>query len=264
MRRSSSALNIQQTIAEFKTCPLDLEEERRIQKEIKKWKDYEDDVDRLKQEMTAVKDNISDVKKDIEDVKGNVTEVKKDIEGIRKNVTEVKRDLEGVKENDTAVKRNLEGIKENVTEVKKDLEDAKENDTAMKRDIEDIKENVTDVKRDVDEFKRRQGTDETRQDRQKKGNIFQRFFERRRYNRMKTKLQGDLIKFYRKRCSSIPLSPLLEEIETPLAGFYVMPDIVAVKQKSLTCHEEERTPIKSLKDLFSTGSGDATRNVFIS
>ncbi|XP_060555466.1 uncharacterized protein LOC132716246 isoform X2 [Ruditapes philippinarum] len=35
-----------------------------------------------------------------------------------------------------------------------------------------------------------------------------------------------------------------------------MPDIVAVKQKSLTCHEEERTPIKSLKDLFSTGSAD--------
>ncbi|XP_060607915.1 uncharacterized protein LOC132760047 [Ruditapes philippinarum] len=73
---------------------------------------------------------------------------------------------------------------------------------------------------------------------------------------MKTKLQGDLIKFYRKRCSSIPLSPLLEEIETPLAGFYVMPDIVAVKQKSLNSNEEERTPIKSLKDLFSTGSGD--------
>ncbi|XP_060583723.1 uncharacterized protein LOC132739908 [Ruditapes philippinarum] len=72
----------------------------------------------------------------------------------------------------------------------------------------------------------------------------------------KQKLQGDLIKFYRKRCSSIPLSPLLEEIETPLAGFYVMPEIVAVKQKSLTCHEEEKTPIKSMKDLFSTGSGD--------
>ncbi|XP_060582404.1 uncharacterized protein LOC132738818 [Ruditapes philippinarum] len=76
------------------------------------------------------------------------------------------------------------------------------------------------------------------------------------YIKRRGELQGDLIKFYRKRCSSIPLSPLLEEIETPLAGFYVMPDIVAVKQKSLTCHEEERTPIKSLKDLFSTGSGD--------
>ncbi|XP_060563017.1 uncharacterized protein LOC132722527 [Ruditapes philippinarum] len=69
-------------------------------------------------------------------------------------------------------------------------------------------------------------------------------------------LQCDMIKFYRKRCSSIPLSPLLEEIETPLAGFFVMPDIVAVQQKSPTCHEEVRKPIRSLKDLFSTGSGD--------
>ncbi|XP_060588806.1 uncharacterized protein LOC132744200 [Ruditapes philippinarum] len=141
MRQSSSALNIQQTIAEFKTCPLDLEEERRIQKEIKKWKDYEDGVDRLKHEMIAVKENASYAKKDLEDVKGNVTGVKKD-----------------VTENDTAVKRNLE----------------------------DIMANVTDVKRDVDEIKRRQGTDETRQDRQKKANIFQRFLERRRYNRRKT------------------------------------------------------------------------------
>ncbi|XP_060551982.1 uncharacterized protein LOC132713410 [Ruditapes philippinarum] len=35
-----------------------------------------------------------------------------------------------------------------------------------------------------------------------------------------------------------------------------MPDIVAVKQKSPNSNEEERTPIKSLKDLFSTGSRD--------
>ncbi|XP_060575348.1 uncharacterized protein LOC132732844 [Ruditapes philippinarum] len=71
----------------------------------------------------------------------------------------------------------------------------------------------------------------------------------------KQKLQGDLIKFYRHRCSSIPLSPLLEEIETPLVGFYLMPDIVAVKQ-SLTCYKEEKIPIGSLKNLFSNGSGD--------
>ncbi|XP_060581723.1 uncharacterized protein LOC132738274 [Ruditapes philippinarum] len=76
------------------------------------------------------------------------------------------------------------------------------------------------------------------------------------YEKAKSELQGDLIKFYRKRCSSIPLSPLLEEMETQLAGFYVMPDIVEVKQKSLTSHGEEKTPIESLKDMFSTGRGD--------
>ncbi|XP_060598650.1 structural maintenance of chromosomes protein 2-like [Ruditapes philippinarum] len=153
VRRSSPALNIQQTISEFKSCPLDLEEERRIQKEIKKWKDYEDDVDRLKQEMTDLKENVTDVKKNIEDVKRNVTEVNKDLGDIKENVTDVKKDLEDVKVNDTAMKRDLEDIKENVTDVKKDLEDEKVNNTAMKRDLEDIKENVTDVKQDLEDVK---------------------------------------------------------------------------------------------------------------
>ncbi|XP_060592842.1 uncharacterized protein LOC132747466 [Ruditapes philippinarum] len=76
------------------------------------------------------------------------------------------------------------------------------------------------------------------------------------YQRQKKELQGFLIKFYKHRCSSMPLSPLLEETETHLAGFYVMPDIVAVKQKSLTCNEEKKIPIESLRDLFSTRSGD--------
>ncbi|XP_060596526.1 uncharacterized protein LOC132750549 [Ruditapes philippinarum] len=65
VRRSSSALNVQQTIAEFKTCPLDLEEERRIQKEIEKWKDYEDEVYRLKD----IKATITDLKRDIDEIK---------------------------------------------------------------------------------------------------------------------------------------------------------------------------------------------------
>ncbi|XP_060588809.1 uncharacterized protein LOC132744207 [Ruditapes philippinarum] len=78
--------------------------------------------------------------------------------------------------------------------------------------------------------------------------------EEEKYQKNKKNLQGDLIKFYRSRRSSIPLSPLLEEIETPLAEFYVMPDIVAVKQKSLISHKEERTPIKSSRDMFSTRS----------
>jgi DNA repair exonuclease SbcCD ATPase subunit len=93
-------LNIQQKIGEFKTCPLDLEEERRIQKEIKKWKDYEDDVDRLKQEMTDVKKNVTDVKKDLEDVKENVTDVekvKKDLEDVKANVTKANRDIDEIK-----------------------------------------------------------------------------------------------------------------------------------------------------------------------
>ncbi|XP_060569378.1 uncharacterized protein LOC132727802 [Ruditapes philippinarum] len=80
-------------------------------------------------------------------------------------------------------------------------------------------------------------------------------FRSRESSSPRYELQGDLIKFYRNRCSSIPLSPLLEDVETPLAGFYVMPDIVAIKQKSPSSEVEEKTPVNSLRDLFSVGSG---------
>ncbi|XP_060587188.1 uncharacterized protein LOC132742740 [Ruditapes philippinarum] len=133
-------------------------------------------------------------------------------------------------------------IKEEMTKVSKSIENA-----ATKEEYNELKNNLSDLEtkmtREKEEKQRLNDEDSSKQ-------------RELECEKASSELQGDLIKFYRKRCSSIPLSPLLEEIETPLAGFYVMPDIVAVKQKSLTCHEEERTPMKSLKDLFSTGSAD--------
>jgi hypothetical protein len=63
VRLSSPTLNIQQTIAGFKVCPLDPEEEKRVKEEIEKWKDQEADVDRLKNEMIRVNKRVSDVEK---------------------------------------------------------------------------------------------------------------------------------------------------------------------------------------------------------
>ena len=51
-------MNIQQTINDFKTCPLDPDEEKRVRKEIEKWKDYEADVDHLKEDMKKVNENV--------------------------------------------------------------------------------------------------------------------------------------------------------------------------------------------------------------
>ncbi|XP_060553396.1 E3 ubiquitin-protein ligase DZIP3-like [Ruditapes philippinarum] len=76
VRLSSPALNIQQKIADFKTCTLDPEEEKRVQEEIKKWKDYEADVDRLKEEMTDVKERVTEVEKNQEEIKRRVAEDK--------------------------------------------------------------------------------------------------------------------------------------------------------------------------------------------
>ncbi|XP_060557461.1 uncharacterized protein LOC132717898 isoform X2 [Ruditapes philippinarum] len=124
----------------------------------------------------------------------------------------------------------------------------------LKADFEVLKETVEDLKT----------KDERRHEHKRKGNIFKRFSEWISYRKMKKELQGDLIKFYRNRCSSIPLSPLVEEVETPLAGFYVMPDLVAIKQsKSFSSDVEEKTPVKSLRDLFSVGSGNQ-REMYLS
>ncbi|XP_060578485.1 uncharacterized protein LOC132735549 [Ruditapes philippinarum] len=134
VRLSSPAVNIQQTIAEFKTIPLDLEEERRIEEEMKKLNDYEAVVKRLLLAMTDVEEYVIDVKKDLEGVKEYVTEVRRGLEDMKENVTDVQK-------------------------VKKDIEDVKENDTAVKRGLKDIEENVTKVKKDLDEIKRRQAAD---------------------------------------------------------------------------------------------------------
>ncbi|XP_060596264.1 E3 ubiquitin-protein ligase DZIP3-like [Ruditapes philippinarum] len=69
VRRSFPALNMQQIIADFKNCPLDPEESKKIQKEVKKWKDYEADVGRLEDEMKEISANVSDVSKKREEIK---------------------------------------------------------------------------------------------------------------------------------------------------------------------------------------------------
>jgi septal ring factor EnvC (AmiA/AmiB activator) len=84
VRRSSPALNIQQAIADFKVCPLDLEEEKRLQEELKRWKDYEADVDRLNEEMKQVQTDVIEVKKDVKEVEAKLTGVEKQLKAIEK------------------------------------------------------------------------------------------------------------------------------------------------------------------------------------
>jgi peptidoglycan hydrolase CwlO-like protein len=82
VRRSSPSLNIQQAIADFKTCPLDPEEEKRLQEEVTRWKDYEADVDRLNEKMKQVQTDVIEVKKDMKEVEAKFTGVEKKLEAI--------------------------------------------------------------------------------------------------------------------------------------------------------------------------------------
>ncbi|XP_060597559.1 E3 ubiquitin-protein ligase DZIP3-like [Ruditapes philippinarum] len=87
VRLSSPALNIQQTFADYKTCPLDPKEEKRVQEEIKKWKDCEADFDRLKEEMTDVKVRVTEEEKNQEEIKRRLDEDKNN-EGVSSMLTE--------------------------------------------------------------------------------------------------------------------------------------------------------------------------------
>ncbi|XP_045214670.2 uncharacterized protein LOC123564853 [Mercenaria mercenaria] len=64
-------------------------------------------------------------------------------------------------------------------------------------------------------------------------------------------LQEDLIVLYRQQYDTLPLSPLMEENDTHLLEFYVMPDINSVEiQRSRGGCKEDRSKVTSLHDMF--------------
>jgi hypothetical protein len=76
-----------------------------------------------------------------------------------------------------------------------------------------------------------------------------------------TGLKNDLIALFKTNYSSVPLSPLVEEYDSPLAGFYVMPEIHM--QTDVFARKKETARVKSFEDLFSSGSKIA-REIYLS
>ncbi|XP_053382095.1 uncharacterized protein LOC123540074 isoform X2 [Mercenaria mercenaria] len=71
------------------------------------------------------------------------------------------------------------------------------------------------------------------------------------YEERKTHLREDLIGLYREEYHTLPLSPLLEENDTPLLEFYVIPDIESVEiQRARGGGKEARSKVTSLHDVF--------------
>ncbi|XP_060605954.1 uncharacterized protein LOC132758354 [Ruditapes philippinarum] len=129
VRRSSSALKIQQTINDFKICSLDPEEEKRVQEEIKKWKDYEADVDQLKEDMTYVKERVTKVEKNQEEIKRQLGEGKleEDMTYVKERVTKVEKNQEEIKRQlgEGKLEEDMTYVKERVTKVEKTQEEIK-------------------------------------------------------------------------------------------------------------------------------------------
>ncbi|XP_053391997.1 uncharacterized protein LOC128554710 [Mercenaria mercenaria] len=66
-----------------------------------------------------------------------------------------------------------------------------------------------------------------------------------------SELKDDLATFYSNRYSTIPLSPLFEEHDTPLVDFYILPEMNFIEKKK-PAGEETKAPVKSLSDLFQS------------
>ncbi|XP_053382041.1 uncharacterized protein LOC123543813 [Mercenaria mercenaria] len=82
-------------------------------------------------------------------------------------------------------------------------------------------------------------------------NLFQRIYGWFTYPKRKEELKDDLIDLYRERHHTLPMSPLMEENDTPLLKFYVMPDIESVEiERARGGGKEIRSKVTSLHDVF--------------
>ncbi|XP_045195955.2 uncharacterized protein LOC123551244 [Mercenaria mercenaria] len=73
------------------------------------------------------------------------------------------------------------------------------------------------------------------------------------YQEIKQKMKSDLLKFNKQHHSTIPLSPLFEENDTALIGFYVFPKMMLTDVQTSMFRgrsKERRTKIESLHDIF--------------
>ncbi|XP_060590403.1 uncharacterized protein LOC132745471 [Ruditapes philippinarum] len=78
---------------------------------------------------------------------------------------------------------------------------------------------------------------------------------------MKELLKDELIRWYNTNQSTVFLSPITDDVPTPLAGFYIMPEIDI--QTYLPGGRKETTRVKSLQDLFTSGRY-SSREIYLS
>ncbi|XP_045156559.2 uncharacterized protein LOC123523037 [Mercenaria mercenaria] len=84
----------------------------------------------------------------------------------------------------------------------------------------------------------------------------------RMYKQMKKDLKTDLIVFYRRQHSTLPLSPLQEENDAPLIDFYVTPTLTVVKPGKAKGKDKKKY-VETYSDIFSNDRGSCL-NIYVS
>ncbi|XP_053379387.1 uncharacterized protein LOC123527447 [Mercenaria mercenaria] len=198
----------------------------------------------LQQELDEYKNSPLDpeaeekIKEEIENLQQMEKNLESELQIVKKACEDVKGKVDIIEGNFEGVKGKVEKVTGYVDEVKGHVEENKKNIAAAHKKIDE-------------ELKMRKKTDEQKSVARKPLGIFQRLFPGLRMRKIKKDLKKDLIALYRRQYHTLPLSPLIEERDTPLLKFYVMPDMNSVEiQRSFGGGNEIKSKINSLRDVF--------------
>ncbi|XP_060575099.1 uncharacterized protein LOC132732643 [Ruditapes philippinarum] len=170
---------------------------------------------------------------------------------------------DGLQQNETKIDDSLKTIENQADKSVKDIEKARENSVQIMLQKEKVK---TQSKRIREECERAVETikEEGDKGRIDKANLAETLEEtlytrinddkEKQYIDDKQKFKDVLITWYNTFQSTVPLSPLTDGFDTHLVGFYVMPGMNILV--NLPGGKKEKTRVKSLQGLFTSGSND--------
>jgi len=110
------------------------------------FKELNDRVDRMEQEMRGLKDEVRELKQRVEKIDERLTKVESDVEVLKEDVRNLKEDVRNLKE-------DVRNLKEDVRNLKEDVRNLKEDVRNLKEDVRNLKEDVRNLKNDVAELK---------------------------------------------------------------------------------------------------------------
>ena len=131
---------------DFPTARLQqLEQELRREK----FKQIEDNLDRIESQVNDARSDVRDVKTGVTDVRTNVDDVRSDVKDVRTGVTGIKTKVEDVVSDVKDVKTEVKDVKTKVEDVGSKVKDVKTRVADVKTKVEDVGSDVKDMKTGV-------------------------------------------------------------------------------------------------------------------
>ncbi|XP_053378311.1 uncharacterized protein LOC128548044 [Mercenaria mercenaria] len=234
------------------------EHTERIRSTQNKVADLEVDLRQVKVDDQYIKEEVKLQQGKAEEIYKCTTENAELIRGTRNKVADLEVDLRQVKVDDQSIKEEVKLQQGKVEEIYKCTSENTELIRGTQNKVADLEKQIAKSNESTQKQKEQEetSTQESAATRgseeavkRKTPNVFKRLFLRR--GREMEDLKEDLITLYRQQYHTLPLSPLIEEEDTPLLKFYVTPDINSVEnQRSFGGGNEIKSKVASLRDVF--------------